>query len=48
MLRPAVREADEVVSRTRLAVEGDGFATRCEEYLRQFPELNGWPWDRSV
>lgn len=48
MLRPAVRDPDQVIGRTRLrGAEGD-FAARCEEYLRQFPDLGGWPRDRST
>lgn len=48
MLRPGVRETDRVIDRTRLSEGGSDFAAQCEKYLRQFPDLNGWPPARSV
>lgn len=48
MLVPARTDPDDVVNRTRLSGPGADFATRCEEYLRQFERLNGWPYARSA
>jgi hypothetical protein len=48
MLRPPVRDPVEVIGRTRLSGVGNDFAARCEQYLRQFPGLGGWPPDRSM
>jgi hypothetical protein len=37
---------------TRMAVSsghsGQDFAVRCEQFLRRFPRLGGWPQDRSL
>jgi hypothetical protein len=43
MLTPPVHDPGQVVSRTRLVDGGGDFGARCERYLRQFPDLNGWP-----
>lgn len=32
-----------MIERTRLPDRGDGFAARCERFMRQFARLNGWP-----
>jgi hypothetical protein len=31
-----------------LAAGAGGFAERCERFLRQFPQLEGWPAARSA
>jgi len=48
MLRPGVREPGQAINRTRLPEGSGDFAAQCEKYLRQFPDLNGWPQDRSM
>ena len=37
-----------VIARTRLRAPVGDFGARCEQYLRQFPHLGGWPRDRSA
>lgn len=32
----------------RLTDGGGDFEARCEQFMRQFPRLNGWPKDRSA
>ena len=32
----------------RLTDGAGGFEARCEQFMRQFPSLNGWPKDRSA
>lgn len=48
MLRPEARVPGQVIDRTRLPEGSGDFAAQCEKYLRQFPDLNGWPRDRST
>jgi hypothetical protein len=48
MLRPQVHEPGQVINRTRLPQGSGDFAAQCEKYLRQFPDLNGWPQDCSM
>lgn len=48
MLRPGVHEPSQVINRTRLPEGNSDFAAQCERYLRQFPDLNGWPQVRSM
>jgi hypothetical protein len=43
MLTPPVTNPDDVVAHTRLPDATDSFTVQCERYLRQFPNLNGWP-----
>lgn len=47
MLRPQVHDPGEVINHSRLPEPGSDFAAQCEKYLRQFPDLNGWPRTRS-
>ena len=41
-------DPDIVIARTRLRAPVGDFDMRCEQYLRQFPHLGGWPRDRSA
>jgi hypothetical protein len=43
MLRPPERNPRSVVDRTRLRTARPDLATACEEYMRPFPHLGGWP-----
>jgi hypothetical protein len=33
---------------TRLTDAAGDFESRCEQFMRQFPSLNGWPKNRSA
>jgi hypothetical protein len=48
MLRPPVDGPRRFIEQTRLREPGDDFAAQCEKFLRQFPDLGGWPPDRCV
>lgn len=48
MLRPPVTDPRRVIERTRLPGRETDFAGRCERYLRQYPQLDGWPPDISL
>lgn len=48
MLQPEVHEPEQVIQHTQLPKSDTDFATQCEKYLRQFPNLEGWPQDRSM
>lgn len=45
MLETGESDPEEVVTRTKLAQPGILFTVQCEQYMRQFPRLNGWPAD---
>lgn len=48
MLRPPITDPRQVIEHTRLQDERDDFAARCRRYMRQFPQLGGWPRDASM
>ncbi|WP_346048261.1 hypothetical protein [Actinomadura chokoriensis] len=48
MLQPPVGDPRRFIEQTRLREPGDDFAVQCERFLRQFPDLGGWPPDRRV
>ena len=48
MMRPEVHDPGQVISRTRQPEASGDSAARCKRYLRQFPDLDGWPQDRSM
>ncbi|MEV6237794.1 hypothetical protein [Lentzea sp. NPDC051838] len=43
MLEPPQDDPENVVERTRLPDRGTDFGPRCERYMRQFANLDGWP-----
>lgn len=43
MLEPPENDPERVIELTRLPDRGPDFGPRCERYLRQFTNLNGWP-----
>ena len=48
MLEPPVGDPVRVIELTKLPDAGDDFETRCVRYMRQFPNLDGWPADPSL
>ncbi|WP_305783950.1 hypothetical protein [Symbioplanes lichenis] len=43
-----ITDPDEAIRLTRLPPGAGDFGERCERYVRQFANLNGWPRDRSM
>ncbi|KJK42986.1 hypothetical protein UK23_35015 [Lentzea aerocolonigenes] len=47
MLEPPESDPERVIELTRLPDTGQDFIRRCERYMRQFANQNGWPPDVS-
>lgn len=45
MSQPPVDDPRRFIEQTRLREPDDDFAAQCERFMRQFPDLGGWPPD---
>lgn len=48
MLDGVAWDPDRFIELARLPDGIGDFAARCEQFMRQFPQLGGWPRDRST